>query len=130
MGKYDSDLIWRGQADSKWEIVSSIKRQKNDVHKHLVNFKNAISGMTATTFKIENGEENAERERLKLWALGQHFGLITPLIDWTQFPFIAVFFAFCEETSTNYPQEYRAIYALNMNLVHGKNYEILYTAVP
>ncbi len=80
MGKYDADFIWRGQADSKWEIVSSLKRQEIFDFHHLVNFKDAISHLTSTTFKIYEGEENAEQERLKLWALGQHFGLMTPLI--------------------------------------------------
>ncbi len=127
MGECDVDYIWRGQADSIWEIVASLKRYNGCIDfGHLFNFQNAIAGLTNTTFKISEGEDNAESERLKLWALGQHYGLATPLIDWTQFPFVALFFAFHEPENQTSPQEYRAIYALNMTLACFKNHDIMH----
>lgn len=126
MGIYDADFVWRGQANSAWEIESSLKRYNTNSFHHLLNFKNAVAGLTKTSFKIDDGEKNAEKERLKLWSLGQHFGLATPLIDWTQFPFVAIFFAFHEETDKVSPQEYRAIYALHMSNTRKKNYDIFH----
>ncbi len=48
------------------------------------------------------------------------------LIDWTQFPFVAIFFAFCEETNINSHQEYRAVYALNKGTADRLNYGIVH----
>jgi len=43
------------------------------------------------------------------WTLGQHFGLATPLLDWTQSPYVAAYFALKEQTSPS--STYRAVWA-------------------
>jgi hypothetical protein len=99
--------FWRGQRDPGWPLVSSLERQvlrlagERDCHVvprgsgdtrlqrvmsiHLDRFKSAASG-----FRGASPQELTEEQ---WWALGRHYGLSTPLLDWTEKPFLALFFA-------------------------------------
>ncbi|MEX2540365.1 MAG: FRG domain-containing protein [Trueperaceae bacterium] len=70
------------------------------------------------------GPTHKEREQNNWWAVGQHHGLSTPLLDWTASPFVAAFFAFAEELRSCDNSEGRAIYGLNRPLVAQKSDEI------
>lgn len=43
------------------------------------------------------------------WAIGQHHGLKTPILDWTEKPYNALFFAFCERKEQD---DKRIVYGL------------------
>ncbi|MCY3957231.1 MAG: FRG domain-containing protein [Chloroflexi bacterium] len=49
-------------------------------------FKEQVKGMPGMPIDMLNTRQD-------WWAFGRHFGLITPLLDWSQSPFIAAFFA-------------------------------------
>jgi FRG domain len=133
------DYIWRGQRRSDWSLSPSLDRlfDKLDVSTqtkkplqeiaadHLERFKYAARGRRGpNAAKPESLVEN------EWWALGQHFGLATPLLDWTRSPFAAAYFAF-EELASD-PTEHRVVYCLdrlavaqtNEGIVEGTSVEV------
>ncbi len=89
--------IWRGQRNPAWTLSSSLDRLFERLHllpagasalerqsaEHLDAFKYAARG--------RRGHNPAELSENDWWALGQHFGLATPLLDWTRSPFAAAY---------------------------------------
>lgn len=88
------NYIFRGHAQSDWLLEPTLSRALKRINyesrgelvkEHLERFKLSIRGRRGL-----NPRQLSENE---LWALGQHYGLYTPLLDWTQSPYVALFFA-------------------------------------
>lgn len=117
-------FVWRGQRDGSWNLESTLDRLirqagKKDYNKaldqHLQNFKLAARGRRGSNPRDMPSEND-------WWALGQHQGLATPLLDWSTSPFVAAFFAYASEipSSTNY----RMVFGLSKVSSIAKSAEI------
>lgn len=101
---YFKAYIFRGQADAEWKLESTLARalkkiypsletdNKYIVDKHLQEFKKNLRGRSK--FDLDHISEN------ELWATGQHFGLFTPLLDWSDSPYVALFFSLQGESKS------------------------------
>jgi len=112
--------VWRGQRKDEaqgWllqskfdrEVQSNSDRERNEKLKRpLHNFKKEMCNSYPNVLP-DNDDD--------IWALGQHYGLKTPLIDWTLSPYIAAYFAFeSPHNSSDSNDRYRYVYALNRSI--------------
>lgn len=108
------ELIYRGQRKSDWALESTLERAfKGEINpeialKLLDNFKLAIRGRVSDNILLKEDAKD-------FWTLGQHFGLKTPVLDWTKSPFVALYFAFSKQDSRGEKNPYRAVYLLNFS---------------
>jgi hypothetical protein len=105
------DVIFRGHSDQTWKLWSKLERSlvtegtntdgttrlfaKRETKglawyddycaEILDRFRRFSRGMPGTYAGMPDDE---------LWALGRHHGLLTPLLDWTESPYVAAYFAF------------------------------------
>ncbi|MFA6188236.1 MAG: FRG domain-containing protein [Sulfuricurvum sp.] len=108
-----TNYIYRGHGDHTWKLEPTIDRIVTDPsseirEEHLERFKYEIRSRRGKNPSILNDDND-------WWALGQHHGLNTPLLDWTQSPFIALYFA--ASVALKEKSEKCSVYALWQNSV-------------
>tara|TARA_Y100000768_G_C23990311_1_gene692024 strand:+ start:2311 stop:3114 length:804 start_codon:yes stop_codon:yes gene_type:complete len=127
----NNNFIFRGQANKEWGLETTLERflKKELIEYHeyefsLLSIKETIRTLYPNLSDLKTSDihelkdffksriptiNNKETDsRLDLGTKGieflayiRHFGFPSPLLDWTQSPFIAAYFAFREETSSD-----------------------------
>lgn len=115
--------IFRGHAKENWKLEPTIDRLLSDKSRfkpnakrrkeHLEKFKYATRGRRGSTPKADMSEND-------WWALGQHHGLLTPLLDWSESPFVAAYFAYLPEDEVEH-DGYIVVWALSRSASERKN---------
>lgn len=110
-------VVFRGHKEESYKLESSLERYIRErfpkaiitnqlferiCNEYLQHCKNELKGKIQEQYILDYEND--------VWALGQHYGLKTPLLDWTRSFLIALYFAFEDPFSGS---EYRVIYQLN-----------------
>lgn len=116
------NYVFRGHRRNDWHLESTLTRIlktradiSSDIVNHLETFKYAIRGRRGLNPPILKKKD--------VWALGQHHGLATPLLDWSVSPYVAIFFAFAESIPGDQTAT-RVIFALNETRIRNKVEEL------
>ncbi|NWH04116.1 FRG domain-containing protein [Desulfobacter latus] len=113
-------FTFRGHRRYDWSLLPTLGRLTENgivsaelAEKQLDLFRRAVRGRLKDTSLLVESEQEDE-----LWSVGQHHGLMTPLLDWTYSPYVALFFAFAKEDQQGEEDNpYRAVYVLNKSFV-------------
>ena len=116
------EYIYRGQNDSSWPLRTKFDRfyreaqskinefdpceKLSDLEKHLIQTRiphisidsrsNVLDKLLLNFKRLCTGRRGINPQSLSTnqwWALGQHYGLATPLLDWSSSPYVATFFS-------------------------------------
>ena len=127
----DHSYGFRGHANASWELKPTLMRFAESICEAFPEKNLTLSSVTKGIYDDihDNFRNNLiinadlgrnQADEIDLWQYGQHYGLPSPLLDWTYSPYVALFFALSEENPFN-EEGLRCVWTLNLGVLHQIN---------
>ena len=124
-------LGFRGHACSSWELETTLTRFSKQILSKFPDKKHSLESITSVTKNrlerqftnnliVNNDLPRDKAESIDIWQFGQHFGLPSPLLDWSHSPYIALFFALSDGAKESANSE-KCIWVINIDLIYEIN---------
>lgn len=116
-----TSYIYRGHGNSSWALEPTLDRFIKSPTS--LKRQNLLEAFKFETRGRRGGSPAIMESEHDWWALGQHHGLYTPLLDWTESPFVALYFA--AFVAHRDKTKSMCVYAFSQNAIRRKNKYIL-----
>jgi competence ComEA-like helix-hairpin-helix protein len=96
-GRFESGrYLFRGHSDRYWTLSPTFDRnfRSHSPAKRLAIERDLLANFRDALVRTGRFDATRYEDEHRLLALGQHYGLPTRLLDWTESPYVAAFFAF------------------------------------
>lgn len=126
---------FRGHKNASWKLETTLARYVDEIISMFPERKETFeqtyavaSAMLLKDFKrnlVINSDLPQEKvEKIDIWQYGQHFGLPSPLLDWSYSPYVALYFAIASRVR-DFSDEPCAIWVLNLEILDMINRTIV-----
>ena len=131
--QHQNASLFRGHGCSSFSLATTLHRAgryrlERYVVSELVQFKSHVEALLDRRFNLGDADDYAT-----VIALAQHHGLPTPMLDWTESPYIAAFFAFSdalEGQRLGRDSTHVRVYALTQEFVQGTSPPTVVVSLP
>jgi hypothetical protein len=125
LNSLSNDFIYRGHADSNWMLTSTLDRELegNVDPSNYKKVEDFYLNLFESKYHIYNDVEHEPKSKLGWLSVMQHYGAPTRLLDFTESPYIALYFAL--EGYAAHMKSDLSIFAINYKEVMDKSLDYM-----
>lgn len=122
LNKFSNNFVFRGHSDENWKLETSLQRLLKDKYLSMVTkFEEFAISEFKSKFYLYNTSDYEPKTTLEWLSMMQHYGTPTRLLDFSESPFIALYF--CLENSNKVQKQDMVIYAIDYRNINKTTLE-------